>query len=263
MNYPVTTSSSGDITVVASGLYSGTGALDAAGSVSLESTGNDVAVNAGVSAGAGGILFKASRDVLVDSTTKTISTTGGGDIVFWANASATGGEVDTGGLNVTINSNGGDIVIGGGDDDGANDGLALDGKPDNFLLGRTANDIARLGANMNSGAGDITVRSQASDDASSGVTSAIWVEPSVQISATTGQILLHGIQNSGNDSSGNTYGVILGYSSDLNQQAVITSTLGDVVIHGDASQRAASTKRRGVLLYGVRISAGGDFDIFG
>jgi hypothetical protein len=244
-------------------------AITAGDEIVLTSSGTstDVLANSGLSAGASGILLKAQRDVIVNTSTKSITTSGDGDIIFWANSNGGGGEVDTGGSSVTIDSNGGDIVIGGGADDGAGQGVdgpgvANDGRPDHYILGRSLAHTARLKANMSSGAGDIVVRAQHFSGTAAGSLSAIHLPASVQLTASTGNIYLDGIQNSGNASSGNQYGLWLGQSADYSARAVISSVSGNVTLSGDASQRSA-TKRRGIVLYAVEISAGGDVNIFG
>jgi hypothetical protein len=226
-------------------------AISAGDSALVQTSGGDVLANAGISAGAEGITLKASKDILVNTSAKTISTSGSGDIVFWANSGGAGGEVDTGGTSVSINSNGGDIVIGGGADDGANGGTSADGIPDNFLLGRTWNHTARLNASMTSGNGDILVRSQAASGSTATAMSALQVNAGVQITASSGTIRIDARQNSGNTSAGNQYAIWLGTGG---AKAVIRSATGNVILNGDASL-SNRAQRRGILLYGVDITA--------
>jgi hypothetical protein len=233
----------GDITFNA-GVTAGVGGISSTAS-------RDILVNASTTAGAGGLSFKAGRDVLVNTATKSITTSSAGNIVFWANSSGTGGEVDTGGSNVTINSSGGDIVVAGGADDGANGGTSADGIPDNFLLGRTWNHTARLNASMTSGNGDILVRSQAASGSTASAMSALQVNAGVQITASSGTIRFDARQNSGNTSASNQYSIWLGTGG---ARAVIRSATGNVILNGDASL-SNRAQRRGIILYGVDIAA--------
>lgn len=251
----------GSVKVFSSGALTQSAQITAGDRVDLVSTTSDVLVNKGVSAGSGGIHIKANRDILLDTAAKNI-TTNAGDIIFWANASGTGGEVDTGSLDVIVDSNGGDIVIGGGADDGANGGAASDEVPDNFIKGWDSVSTARLRGTLISDAGNITVRSQHSANTSSSSLAALYLAPGAVISATSGDIRLYGIQNSGNTSSGNQYGLWLGSSSSAASKAVISSVSGDVYLSGDSSQSVRSN-RRGIVLYGVDISAGRDITLVG
>ena len=239
-------------------------AMSAGGAIVLDTTGasNPINVQKDLTAGSGGILLKANQDILVDSTAKSISTSGGGNIVFWANASGNGGEVDTGGLSVSIDSNGGDVVIAGGQDNGANGGVNLDGIPDNSLLGRTAASTARLRGIIDSDAGQIIVRAQHSPHIGTGALAAVYLAPSASISSTTGDISIYGTQNSGNTSTGNQYGIWLGSSTSAASRAIVSSSSGDILISGDASQ-SVRNNRRGIVFFGVDISTGGDIQILG
>jgi hypothetical protein len=257
-------SAGGDLKIFNNQTLTQSAALTAAGGVVLDTTGaaNPINIQKNLAAGAGGIKLKANQDILVDSTAKTITTSGGGDIIFWANASGTGGEVDTGGLDVVIDSNGGDIIIAGGADDGANGGTASDSVPDNALLGRTAASTARLRGSMDSDAGRIWVRAQHGPHTGAGSLSAVYLAPSARVRSTTGDIALIGTQNSGNTSTGNQYGIWLGSSDVAGSKATVSSTSGNIYIDGDASQSNANN-RRGVVLFGVDISTGGDIEISG
>lgn len=252
-------SSSGAVKVFSVASITQPVSISAGSAIELVS-GQDVLVQNDLSSGSGGILAKASRDILINTAAKNITTSGGGNIVLWANSSSLGGEVDTGGLDVVIDSNGGNIVIAGGADDGANSGTSLDGVPDNYLLGRNSASTARLRASMSSGAGSIVVRAQHSPHTTSGAYSAIYVAPSVQLLSSSGKITLEGRQNSGNTSASNQYAIWLGASTTSTSKARLESTSGDILLRGDASQ-SVRPNRRGIVLFGVDIVAGGDITV--
>jgi hypothetical protein len=249
-----TLTAGGDLKIYSNQNVTQSAAISAAGAVVIDTSGatGRIDIDKGIAAGAGGILLKANQDILVDTTAKNITTSGGGDIVFWANASGNGGDVDTGGLSVVIDSNGGDIVIAGGADDGANGGTPSDGIPDNSLVGRTANHTARLLGLMDSDAGSIVIRAQHSAHAVATALGAIYLAESARIRSTTGDISIIGTQNSGNTSTNNQYGVWLGESTATASRATVSSTSGDIFISGDSSQ-SDRNNRRGVLLFGVNI----------
>jgi hypothetical protein len=122
MNYPVTTSSGGNITITASGVYSGTGALSAAGAVRIDS-GSTTALNANITGGAQGILVKSVGRITTSAGTSASPRkleTSSGDITLWTNTTGTNGGVTFNNW-LLIDSDkdssgtGGDITIGGGE----------------------------------------------------------------------------------------------------------------------------------------------------
>jgi hypothetical protein len=85
------------------------------------------------------ILLKASGWVWVNVEGKTVQSNNG-DIIFWADSDnsqvSSGGNSDEIGLRagVTVNTQGGKLIMAGGLDDGANGGVASDGIPDNYAF---------------------------------------------------------------------------------------------------------------------------------
>ena len=252
-----------DIEFWSSSSLTQSGEISAGNRAVLGSTLVDVNVNRDITAGSGGILLKARQDIKLNAGLD-ISTSSGGDIVIWASSTNQSGLVDTGSNTTNITSSGGDIVIAGGLDNGANGGIVGDQIPDNPVRGPTNSSefTVRLDANMNSGAGDILVRSKFGSYTGTSSLGAVLLSPSVVLETSTGDIQIYGEQNIQNTSSRNHYGLWLGLSTDENTQAQIISTSGNILLSGDASASNASN-RRGIVFYSVLVSTGGDVTILG
>ncbi|MBI1195578.1 MAG: hypothetical protein GC138_07020 [Gammaproteobacteria bacterium] len=127
--------------------------------------GGDIAVNGNIdtTAGsvAGDVLLKASGSIVEAASTGI--TTQGGSAIFWADSDASGsGQVQIGG---SVATNGGNLTLAGGADDGSNGGSASDGIPDGYAYGSAQNPyesrhgVAVLaGASLDAGGGDILIR---------------------------------------------------------------------------------------------------------
>lgn len=108
-------------------------------------------------------LTLRAANSIVSTTGVSISATGSGKLhtVFWADAEAipnnTGAVSFT---NTSIQSNGGDIILGGGLDDGANGGIAGDGRPDGFASAPSSaalSGVLLTGGTLDAGTGSIRI----------------------------------------------------------------------------------------------------------
>lgn len=115
-----------------------------------------------------GLTIKTTGSILMESGSSITSSGHALDSVLWSDTDNSG----SGYIRIydgnTINTNGGDIVMAGGLDDGANDGTAGDGIPDGYAIsdtnaasgvgiGRIAN-AATAATTLQSGGGNILIR---------------------------------------------------------------------------------------------------------
>ncbi len=139
--------------------------------------------NAGT-AGDGTLTFKSAANLYTSGspsiTAASGATSGKLDTIFWSDSdNSAEGYVSL--ANLTITTNGGDLVAAGGLDDGADvvdsfgviqaDGIAADGRPDNYALSSTTNGVRLQGTTINTGSGDITIRGNHTSNAARGITS--------------------------------------------------------------------------------------------
>ncbi|MFO1242184.1 MAG: filamentous hemagglutinin N-terminal domain-containing protein [Rickettsiales bacterium] len=107
-------------------------------------TGDITLDNATIAKTGGGtatLTLKAEGSILTNGTNSITSNTGALNVIFWADAEAvpnSDGYISL--TNTTITTNGGDVILGGGLDNGANGGVAADGRPDNYAWGNAALD---------------------------------------------------------------------------------------------------------------------------
>ncbi|MEY3624659.1 MAG: hypothetical protein RL696_40, partial [Actinomycetota bacterium] len=195
--------------------------------------------------GAGEILFKALSDIRTDDAARNF-TTQGGDITFWADSNATSGGLIYVPGSSKFSSNGGDITLAGGLDDGASDVLGArvsgDGRPDGYAVGRSgeiynsgimfAAASAQRSPSLLSGGGDIYLAGKSSNVSNASRTGLFIV--SGVIDAGSGQVRMRGTLDSSSDSS---YQRALLFGSGGSDISVLSSNgAADAIqIHGDAS----------------------------
>jgi hypothetical protein len=226
-NASLTTTSGGNITINASGAYTGTGALNANGNVVINS-GSFGGTGALTSAGAGGIAVTASNGsvaiganlsanssavapiVLKASANLSVTasrsiTTAGGNAILWSRYLAAADAVTVGnitlGNSVTITTNGGRIAMAGTSQVDAN------GIPTGYAYTTSTTAAVQLGTSATaadanvlliSGGGAITIFGQQASAANSSSGIQIWGGAS--INAGTGRITMDGrsASNGGN-----------------------------------------------------------------
>jgi hypothetical protein len=212
-----------DVTILSanSTVTTGTGAITA-GTAGLDSAGVP-----------GEILVKAGQDIL---TTGSL-TTSGGAITLWSDSD----NVNEGGILVgsgaAINSNGGDVTLGGGNGATAADGYAKATANINSASNSAYSGIRLIGS-ISAGAGDVVLRGQ--DSSKVGTTShnsGIEIEKPASISTTSGNIDVEGTLVSGTmTSTGNHIGLLIGWGGTASTGTnIISSTSGDISLKGFAS----------------------------
>ncbi|TKS55851.1 T9SS type A sorting domain-containing protein [Mesohalobacter halotolerans] len=170
--------------------------------------GNNTPHNVGIYFGAttSGLFEATSGGNIVVTTARGIQTRDGytfqtndADLVFWADRDANGdGRIYTqnsilfnsAGGSIDQAAGGGNIILAGGLDDGANGGTANDGIPDGFAYDRTWRGVnLGDGAQMYSGGGDVTIRGRTYSTSN---TYGIQQNNDLLINSGQGKITLHG-----------------------------------------------------------------------
>lgn len=182
------------------------------------------------------LTLKADGSILTLNTNSITSGSGKLHTIFWSNADAAGeGRIHI--QNTTIQTNGGDIVLAGGLDDGANGSVAGDGRPDGF--GFSVNDpgiiVDIFGLpNILSQGGAILARGMSGN--SNGVL--LQADNNVNLSSGGGNFTVHGVGSSG-------------ASLSADRDAMITSGAGLFSITGSATNGgygiAVSSTRNGLV----------------
>jgi hypothetical protein len=256
------------------------GGLSVAGPITLQGILVEIRENLFSTAPGAKILFKARGWVWVNVEGKTVQSNNG-DIIFWSDADnsqvSSGGNSDEIGLRagVTVNTQGGKLIMAGGLDDGANGGVASDGIPDNYayrgageytggvnlgVAGGTGTVVSLL-----SGGGDITIKGRSASNGNHsrpGVTS----QGNLLINSGTGRINILGV-SSINNGIELTYGAspniaitssyagvgpaitIAGGSSPYDGIRLVNQNGGNVLI------QSTSSTGGGILMEGSQIAA--------
>ena len=224
---------------------------------------NDFQRNAGT-AGDGTITFKAAGSI-TSAGSHSLTTAAGGTsgkltTIVWADAEAVPNNDGYIGLtNFNISTNGGDAVFGGGLDDGADiisatdgttvlyNGIAADGRPDNYAWGNAVIDegIALNNVDVLTGAGTITMRGHGRNSAT-GNQNGIYILNTSLIKSDTNTVLFDG--KGGNAGTTNP-GINL---SDAG--TIVRSTTGNIILNGGGGDST------GDFNYGVFIQAGATVD---
>lgn len=216
----------------------------------------DFARNAGT-AGDGTLTFKASGDIsssVAHSITAASGATSGKlHTIFWSDAEAapnSNGMISLANLN--ISTNGGDVVLGGGLDDGSDiisstdgitvlyNGIAADGRPDGQSWGNATVDegIDLNNVDLLTGTGNIIMRGRGRN-AATGTQIGVQISNTSLIETGTGTLLIDGKGgNAGPDNSG----ILI---TDLN--TLVRSTGGNITLNGTGGDGSTSDN------HGVRI----------
>ncbi len=245
---------------------------------SFSGTDGDITINDNISVSGGSadttLTFKADRNIFLNSG-MSISRSDSNklNVVFWADSDATGGGMVWMKPSSSITSNGGDVTLAGGADDGSNGGTASDGIPDGFAQGldgvaSQTSGIWFQGTTITSGGGDVTIRGQGA--ATGNVLDALGVQTNMgiyadvasgdglNINSGTGKISLYGVSQ---ETSGiNAQGI-----SWISGKITSANTESDAItIVGDASTTNNTGWAMGVDLRGtIQTTAGGGITITG
>ncbi|ASV30985.1 T9SS type B sorting domain-containing protein [Maribacter cobaltidurans] len=205
--------------------------------------GGDITVNENLNTAAGtaagDILLRGTGNITIASS-KSI-TTNSGDVTFWADSNADGGfiTVNAGGA---ITTQGGNLVLAGGLDDGANEGVANDGIPDGYAWRKTSDpDFGGLslgeGAisgpaliSLLSNGGDILLRGKTSDASGH---PGLLTQENLVIDSGSGTISIMGTSETGN-------GIELGFGSTNQNIALRSASNAETAISIDGSTTATA-----------------------
>ncbi|MFN6063969.1 MAG: beta strand repeat-containing protein, partial [Bacteroidota bacterium] len=185
------------------------GGLSVAGPITLQGSYVEIKENLFSTTAGAKILFKSRGWAWVNVAGKTVQSNNG-DIIFWADAdnsqASSGGNSDEIGLRagVTVNTQGGKLIMAGGLDDGANGGVASDGIPDNYAYrgsgyftgGVNLGEAGGTGTvvSLLTGGGDIIIKGRSAwqgQDGRPGITS----QGNLLINSGTGRINMQGISS--------------------------------------------------------------------
>ena len=197
-------------------------------------TGDITLSNATISKTGGGdatLTLKADGSVLTSGTNAITSTSGKLHTILWSDAdSVNRGKISL--VATTITTNGGDIVMAGKLDDGANGGVAGDGRPDGFAETNLDNGV-NIGSNsfLNAGGGNIM---------------AIGYGPQRGVLTLGGaQITTSGAGNI--TFIGSSYGSgLLSYGVNINNSSYIAAESGAITLTG--SSTGAATNNYGTVI---------------
>ena len=149
----------------------GLGAVSMAGHLTAEALGGDLTIGGNISKTSGTdatAALKATGSIVQNAAASITSTSNKLHTILWSDAdnSGSGHILVTDGN--TIDTNGGNLVMAGGLDDGANGGTSGDGIPDGYAVSNTANragvgigrpdNTATAATTLQSGGGDIILR---------------------------------------------------------------------------------------------------------
>ena len=173
-------------------------------------------------------LFKANSGIVNSNNAGVVATSGAANIIFWSDANvliSPGGYIGLTGA--TLSSNGGNIVLAGGLDDGANGGIAGDGIADGYAVSTTGAGIVITGSTINAGGGNITMQG-------SGITRGVLISTGSAITTIgNGSITLRGVAAGGGGSQ--AYGVNINTSNNL-----IQTQNGTITLNGTGSGATTS-----------------------
>ncbi len=253
-------------------------------SIFAEATGSTsdigLASNKSLSASGTGnaVKLKAGQAVILSSGS-SVTASSGGNIILWSNAA----NLNAGSIQMTastITSNGGNVTLAGGLDNGANGGTGGDGIPDNSAYGYSSgiHGVQINGGGINTASGTLTIRGHGRTGASSGNLHGIFVRNGAVLQSTSGAISLAGV---GGDGTFDNMGIWLstastrivtetgaialtgigGGSTDTNWGILLGSGGGEIISTGTSAAAAITligTGGAGTLHnYGIGIQNGG------
>ncbi|MFZ1427401.1 MAG: filamentous hemagglutinin N-terminal domain-containing protein [Geminicoccaceae bacterium] len=227
-------------------------------------TGNITLSGATIAKTGGGdatLTLKADDSIITSGTNSITSNTGKLHTVFWSDAEAvpnTDGAISL--SNTTITTNGGDLILGGGLDDGADiissvdsttilfDGIAGDGRPDNYARGNSALDDG-IGINgtssINTGAGNIIARGHGWNNGAG--TSQNGVQIQRDLTTDAGNIILSGIGGNGDT---NNMGVYI-----ANSAGKLNSTTGTITLNGTGGNGGTQGQKGIYIALGASVNS--------
>ena len=235
-NY-VTTADSGRILDdnIRTALNGGTSVIITTGTAGLNSQAGDISTSGNVDLSTNSatdvtLTLRAHRNITLNNTTATASGAGRMNLVLWANFD---GDASAGRVNLTnsnITTNGGDVHIAGGLDDGSNGGVAADGRPDGYSTGISGavSGVSISGSDISTGAGSILIRGQGFDSIANSQ-HGIVLQSGASLLTTSGNISLRGIGGKGVTS--NTGIRLLGNACAGGCTEIVTDS-GTVSLHG-------------------------------
>ncbi len=198
-------------------------------------------INAGIlksQTGGSTLTFRADHDVLTNTTGTITATNGSFNLIMHSDANGDGDGRIWMLKNAATNS--GDIILGGGADNGANGGTANDGRPDNNAASITGNGVT-IASSLNAQGGHIAARG-------AGYTRGVYVSGNnIELrTAGTGTITLTGAAN-GQNTNNYTHGVNI---NGVNGAIGIYAEQGAITLNGTAQNGLLST-------YGVVVERNG------
>ncbi|WP_419212558.1 gliding motility-associated C-terminal domain-containing protein [Maribacter sp. X9] len=204
--------------------------------------GGNIAVNENLNTAAGtaagDISLRGTGNIAL-ANSKSI-TTNGGDVTFWADSDANGGFI-TINAGTTITTQGGNLVLAGGLDDGANGGVGNDGIPDGYAWRKTSDpDFGGLSIgegtisgpaliSLLSNGGDILLRGKTSDASGH---PGLLTQENLVIDSGSGTISIIGTSETGN-------GVELGFAATTQNIAFRSASNAENAISIDGSTTAS------------------------
>lgn len=216
----------------------------------------DFARNAGT-AGDGTLTFKASGYITASGTRNVTAASGASSgklhTIFWADAEAVPNNDGFIGLaDFTLNTNNGDVVLGGGLDDGADivsaiDGVTVlhnatagDGRPDGYAWGNATVDegVALGNTDILTGSGNIIMHGHGRNSAT-GTQIGVNIFITSLVETGSGTILLSGM---GGNAGAENSGVVIGDAS-----TIVRSDTGSITLNGTGGD-AVTADNHGIRL---------------
>ena len=202
------------------------------------------------------LTLKTADNIIMDTNASLTGAEAGSDdikssLVLWADADGQNGGGIQIGSGASISTHGGNVVLAGGADDGANGGTANDGIPDGYAKGTS--DIERragiaLMGSIDSSGGDVLLRGESADDMpGGGHYAAVYVDESGSIRSGTGNIDIAG-RIPPASTAHVARAVWLGGGAPATQRTSIISTSGSIAILGDTSGTGSIQGAAGILL---------------
>lgn len=210
----------------------------------------DITLNGATIAKSGGgnatLTLKADNSILTSGINTISSSAGKLHTIFWADANVHSGTA--GGIiqlnDTTVSTNGGDLVLAGGLDNGANGGTAADGRPDNYAWGNAGypQGITLAAAHLDSGTGNILLLGHGWDNAGSNANIGITLGWGDTIAAHgAGAITAIGVAGTGIDYN---YGLNMDGTNGTN---AITAEDGPITLVGTAN--GTGQFNHGIVIY--------------
>ncbi len=252
--------------------YSGDITLDSSSTVlTMNNTTTDftLAANKSITNQSGGdasLTIKTNAGIVMNSGSSIASPSGSLDTILWADSDVNGGHIfiyD----GSSINTNGGNIVMAGGLDDGADGRTAGDGIPDGFAtatatysgvsIGRLGTNVPAGGTSIQSDGGDIFIKGKSTAGAGTGM--GINFSYYGNLDAGNGDLMMIGESSSyaGIELSAWLDSVASGSYLDINANTVnIRGISSNTNYHGLASSQLSNRYTRitagsgGMTLYG-------------